>query len=211
MIENIIWDWNGTLLNDAEYCVDCMNKVLAIHGIEKISLDIYKDKFTFPVKDYYSNIGFDFSKIDFKIPAMEFIEEYYSNIDKVKLHAGVISILDFFNEKGISQYCLSAMEHEKLISLLREKQINNYFKGTRGINDHYANSKVKMGHMLLNEYNVNNENSVMIGDTIHDYEVAQQLRIECILVLGGHQSISRLRSVSNNIVELQNLPEILTN
>ena len=30
---NIIWDWNGTLLDDAWLCVDVMNGMLKEHGL----------------------------------------------------------------------------------------------------------------------------------------------------------------------------------
>ena len=40
--ENIIWDWNGTLLDDADYCVICMNKVLSKRKIPQIDINEYR-------------------------------------------------------------------------------------------------------------------------------------------------------------------------
>ena len=210
MKQSIIWDWNGTLLNDADYCVECMNIVLANHNLPSITLEIYKDKFTFPVKDYYAAIGFDFSKVNFEEPAMEFIHHYYSGIDKVSLHHGVSHTLQFFREKGIQQFSLSAMEHQKLISSLGSKGIIKYFEGIKGIDDHYANGKVEMGKQLINEYKIEPESTIMVGDTVHDFEVAKELGIDCVLITGGHQSKERLRAVTQNIVDFSDLPEYIS-
>jgi len=91
----IIWDWNGTLLNDAELCVECMNKVLSKRNMQQIDVNDYRKLFTFPVVDYYNAIGFDFSKEDFEVPAMEFINQYYSNIGRADLFPCVTDVLIF--------------------------------------------------------------------------------------------------------------------
>ncbi|MCK4288095.1 MAG: HAD hydrolase-like protein, partial [Bacteroidales bacterium] len=62
MIKTIIWDWNGTLLNDIDICINSINILLEHRNIENLTKEIYKEIFTFPVKDYYSKAGFDFTK-----------------------------------------------------------------------------------------------------------------------------------------------------
>jgi len=198
--KHIIWDWNGTLLNDTQYCVSCMNKVLSNHQLENITIDIYKKHFTFPVKDYYRAIGFDFNKIDFEKPALEFINEYYSGITSVKLHKGCHAILNTINQKGIKQHVLSAMEHNMLVKSLSNFGIDSYFENVSGISDHYAHSKVDVGKKLISEIGCSTDDIIMIGDTIHDYEVAQNLEIDCLLISSGHQSHERLEARTSNII-----------
>jgi len=200
-IKTIIWDWNGTLLNDADYCVECMNKVLAKRNIQQINLDQYRTHFTFPVKDYYEAIGFDFEKEDFEIPAMEFINEYYEHLSKASLHTCVFDTLDFFKKRGFTQLVLSAMEHENLIASLTEKGIINYFEDIKGIDDHYAHSKLEMGKNLMQKLNIDPTTTIMIGDTTHDLEVATGLGIECILVSTGHQSKERLLKETSKVID----------
>ena len=57
--QHIIWDWNGTLLNDAWLFVDIMNGVLSNRKLPLITVDDYRKLFCFPVKDYYKKLGFD--------------------------------------------------------------------------------------------------------------------------------------------------------
>ena len=58
----IIWDWNGTLLNDVDACVDSMNNMLNKRARTNITQEYYKSIFTFPVQKYYEKLEFDFVK-----------------------------------------------------------------------------------------------------------------------------------------------------
>ena len=205
-IKTIIWDWNGTLLNDADYCVDCMNLVLHKRNIPLINIEQYRNHFTFPVKDYYEAIGFDFNNEDFEVPAMEFINKYYEHLSKANLHSCVFDVLDYFKNLGYKQLVLSAMEHENLIISLTKKGIISYFEDIKGIDDHYAHSKLEMGKKLMNQLNIDSSTTIMIGDTTHDLEVATGLGIKCVLVSTGHQSQERLlKKTPNVIAKLENL------
>jgi len=62
----IIWDWNGTLLDDTDICVQCMNRLLDKRGLSLLDKKKYRDIFNVQVKEYYNNAGFDFEKEDFK-------------------------------------------------------------------------------------------------------------------------------------------------
>ena len=64
--ELILWDWNGTLLDDVELCVDALNRLLVSFGYpQQYSLAEYREIFGFPIEDYYVRAGFDFSKDSF--------------------------------------------------------------------------------------------------------------------------------------------------
>ena len=97
-INTIIWDWNGTLLNDIEICVDSINILLKQRNHNTLSFKKYRDIFTFPVKDYYVKAGFDFEKEPFDEVAIEFIDIYREKILKAGLFSEVEHILKFFKE-----------------------------------------------------------------------------------------------------------------
>ena len=58
----IIWDWNGTIVDDAQVFVDIMNVFLNEKKLKNISIKDYNNNFVFPVENYYTSLGFDFSK-----------------------------------------------------------------------------------------------------------------------------------------------------
>lgn len=206
----IIWDWNGTLLNDLDLCVSSINVLLEKRNLPVLSARKYKEVFSFPVRDYYEAIGFDFGKEDFEVPAMEFIDLYEKGVEKCTLQNGALEILNFLKEKGMRQFVLSAMHQEMLERTLKHNGIFRFFEGVAGLGDHFAVSKVQRGRQLIGQFNIETENTWMIGDTIHDFEVAQELGIRCILVADGHQSEERLKSTGTNVIpELKYLNEFL--
>lgn len=188
----IIWDWNGTLLNDVQLCVSCMNEVLSKRNIPQLNVERYRDIFTFPVKEYYQKAGFNFQEEDFEIPAMEFIAHYYQRIPEAGLFSCVQDVLTSFRDKGLRQLVLSAMEHQQLINSLKSKGILGFFDKVSGLTDHYAHSKVALGQVLLADEIDQKEEMLLIGDTLHDLEVAKELGVDCVLVASGHQSKKRL-------------------
>jgi len=86
-IRHILWDWNGTLLDDAQYGVGIMNKILKEKNLPLLDLKRYRDIFDFPVRRYYDRLGFDFNKDDFETVGMQFIDAYYKNFQECKLRS----------------------------------------------------------------------------------------------------------------------------
>ena len=74
--KHIIWDWNGTLLDDTWLCVEINNHMLERRGLPLIDLEIYRDKLCFPVDRYYCQLGFDYDADPYERLAQEFIAEY---------------------------------------------------------------------------------------------------------------------------------------
>jgi len=202
----IIWDWNGTLLDDIELCINSMNILLSERKLKVLDKKSYREIFTFPVKEYYKKAGFDFENEPFEVPAMQFIDLYYNNLDTANLFSEVKAALQHFVEKGYNQSILSAMEHEQLLLSLKGKGIIHFFENITGIENHYAHSKVEIGRDLLKKIPFSNPEIVMVGDTLHDLEVADKLGIDCILIANGHQSKERL--LGNNTIVINNLKEI---
>ena len=197
----VIWDWNGTLLNDIDHCVATINILLKERGLPLLTNGRYKEVFSFPVKDYYQKAGFDFSKEDFAVPARQFIERYNQGVNTCQLHKPVKAILQSFQEKNIRQFVLSAMKQDMLIKTLTYHKIIDIFEQVAGLDDHYAVSKIDQGKRLIQEAGINKENTCMIGDTLHDFEVAQELGISCILVADGHQSKQRLETAGVDVLD----------
>jgi len=199
-IETIIWDWNGTMLDDLELCIATINHLLRERNIPELDPVRYRREFGFPVKDYYERIGFDFKKEPFDIPARQFIDLYEKGMYDCRLFSDVKPILTRLKSIGYSQLVLSAMEKSKLIATLRHNKILGYFDHISGLEDHYAHSKLENGKRLLVELNLNPAATCLIGDTLHDLEVAEAMGIQAFLVAYGHQDEDRLRKSGANVV-----------
>ncbi len=206
---SIIWDWNGTLLNDLDFCVSTINFLLKKRNLPLLNSVSYKEVFSFPVKDYYQVIGFNFKKEDFSIPAREFIDLYDNGVKNCVLHNSAIEVLTHFKNLGIRQLVLSAMKQNMLEQTLKQQNIFHFFEGVAGLNDHYATSKIERGEQLISEFEIEKSSAWIIGDTIHDFEVAERLGIRCILIADGHQSIERLQKTGGRVIgSLRELIEV---
>jgi len=197
---HIIWDWNGTLLNDAWLCVDVMNGMLQERNLRLLTLDDYRSVFDFPVKDYYVKIGFDFNKEAFEKVGMEFMIRYNLRQKESSLHPEVVDVLKAFKDKGYRQFILSAREQNELIREIHELGVFHYFDHICGLDDHYAHGKTDVGLEMVRKLNLPTDQLIFIGDTLHDAEVAAEIAIECALIPNGHNSRERL--------EASNLPII---
>ena len=199
-MQTIIWDWNGTLLNDIDFCISTINILLKKRELTLLNRNLYREVFTFPVKDYYHAVGFDFEKEEFAIPAKEFIDLYDSGVEKCTLHPKSIEILSWFKKKNMRQFVLSAMQQNMLEQTIKHNSITDFFEGIFGLNDHYAASKIERGEKLISEFRIEKDKTWIIGDTIHDFEVAEKLGVKCILIADGHQSEERLKSTGTTVI-----------
>jgi len=191
---HIIWDWNGTLFNDVELCTDIMNILLTQESLPNISTKRYKEIFTFPVIEYYKIAGHTFENKSFEVLGKQFIVEYELRKNNCGLFPGVIELLNDLHEKKITQHLLSAYEQESLNAIIKLYGINTFFENIVGLDNIYASGKSHLAHELSNRINSNGEaeNILLIGDTIHDYEVAKEINSDCILLSHGHQDEERL-------------------
>lgn len=205
--ENIIWDWNGTLLDDIGICIESMNILLSERELPLLYPEYYRDVFTFPVREYYALIGFDFSKEPFSKVGLDFMEIYKKNLPKSKLQKEALATLDFFSKSGYKQYVLSAMEQKSLNISLSQFGITNFFEGTYGLSDEYAEGKISLGKMMVEKSKIDPAKTLLIGDTIHDAEVAEALGFSCILIAQGHQNHKRLEK--SNLLVLDNLQDLV--
>lgn len=199
-IELIIWDWNGTLLNDVDVCVESMNKLLTARNLKMIDNAFYKQTFTFPVKDYYEKIGFDFSLEPFEIPAIQFMDLYRTHIFEAGLHSDSISVLSELKSLGYKQAILSAMEENLLNRLLDHYKIADFFDFTFGIDNHYGAGKIGRGKELIQKMQLNPAECLLVGDTLHDAQVADEIGCQCLLFDDGHQSRHRLEESGKEII-----------
>jgi phosphoglycolate phosphatase len=200
-IEGIIWDWNGTLLDDARLAVETMNEMLARRNLPELSIDQYKQVFSFPVKDYYQKIGFDFELEPFEIPALEFIDRYNELVNHCLLHSDSVILLNHFKANGCRQFILSAMKQDTLDQCLSHFRINHFFEHVSGLGDHYATSKIENGHRLIAALNLDPGQLLLVGDTVHDFDVATELGCQCVLVANGHQSKPVLQETGARIID----------
>ena len=95
---------------------------------------------------------------------------------------------------------MSAGKHDFLIDWVESHNLSRFFIKVLGIDNQYATGKKALGMEWINELNYNSSDVVMVGDTIHDSDVAKAMGIDCILVDNGHVNRERLKTTKRKIV-----------
>lgn len=192
--KQIIWDWNGTLWNDTWLCVEINNHMLERRGLPLIQPETYRAKLCFPVTDYYCQLGFDYEVDPYPRLAEEFIAEYEQRRFECDLHPEVRELIQFFQTQGTPQSVLSAYEQKALLESTDYFELTGFFDEIIGLNDIYANGKVENGKQYIANSNLNPSEVLFVGDTVHDFEVADAMGVQCALVANGHNSRPRLEA-----------------
>jgi len=196
----IVWDWNGTIVDDSYVFVDIMNSYLRDFNLRKISIQDYRQHFRFPVKDYYTKLGLNFSDDEFNQLSVNFIEKYKKVMLNPPLKKNIHQILRFFKKKKYNQYIISAQEQGLLKKSVEFYGLGSFFDKTLGLNNNLAVSKIKLAKKAFKNFPPNAK-ILVIGDTVHDYEVATALNCSCCLVSWGHNSKERLKKTGAPVVE----------
>ncbi|MEW5842894.1 MAG: HAD family hydrolase [Bacteroidota bacterium] len=192
--KHIIWDWNGTIFNDVELCVDLINELLEPRGLKTVTLAEYKNVFTIPVRDYYAELGFDFSKESFEVVGKQWMDEYERRKFECRLHDEVADVILRINKLGIGQSILSAYTQHTLEEMVEHFGLTKYFSHLVGLDNIYAAGKLHLGKDLMKRLGNGRGETLLIGDTLHDYEVASEIGADCVLIANGHQSREKLET-----------------
>lgn len=198
---HIIWDWNGTLMNDAELCVLIMNNILSKRTMAPISLEDYRDWFDFPLMKYYQRLGFDEERDTFEKISYEFIEQYEVYCLECELHKSTKPILEKLKKRGMSHSILSAYRQEPLNKIVAYYRIASYFIELIGQDNIYAEGKIEKGKAWMERLHFHPGEVLLVGDTVHDFEVAESIGVDCLLISHGHHSLDKLKRCGVSVID----------
>lgn len=183
----IAWDWNGTVLNDLDAAIGAVNMMLEARQKEPITFEQYYSYMDTPIIKFYEHI-LDLEKEKFSDISKEYNINYNMLLTGDEVSGETRECLEELKAKGANQIILSSFELNKLTELLKEYGVYGYFSAVLGAGDFHAGSKTERAVNYLKENGISPEKTVIIGDMLHDAEVADEVGCDCILVLGGHHS-----------------------
>lgn len=193
----ILWDWNGTLLDDTQAALDTLNIMLARRGAKPIALEFFRDHFAFPCRPFYDAIGMHVEDDEWDALAKEY-HDIYAEQPKA-LNAETIAALERVKAAGAKQSIISALRQDLLGEVTERMGVAKYMECVYGVDNLDGASKLDralelMGHIApeVGEQ----PDVVLIGDALHDKEVADALKVRCVLCGQGSHAAWRLRAVA---------------
>jgi len=208
MTESIIWDWNGTILNDVDNNINAVNMILQKRNLTIISKEEYRRKIKVPIKQFYNDIGLETNDPEnYNLITIDYWKYYnMSYKNNTKVNSGLEIILNKLMENNISNYLLSATQHDELKKQVESKGMEIFFKIIIGNNNSEVKNKLEKAKELIKNENIKISSTILVGDMISDYELAEKLGIKCILYSNGHQEIKMEKGIDviNNFEETYN-------
>ena len=185
-VDVVCWDWNGTLLDDTAGAMTAMNVVLAEHGLPVLAdVDVYRRVFGFPVQAFYARLGV--TPADFRAAAGRYLELFAASVRHAPLHPDARSTLAAIGQLGVAQVLISATVPDVLEQQMAPHAIGGHFQQVLGITDAYAPSKADVVARWLRSSGHEPRRVVMVGDTNHDEEIADELGVGFVRFARGHQ------------------------
>lgn len=197
----ILWDWNGTLLDDTQAALDTLNIMLARRGGSQIAMDFYRDHFAFPVKPFYEAIGVRLGDEDWDALAREYHDIYAAQ--PKRLNSEAIAALERVKAAGVRQSVISALRQDLLDAATAFFGVAPYMEHVYGVDNLDGFSKLDRARELLARVAPPDAAGecpplrvTLIGDALHDKEVADALGVRCVLCGQGSHAAWRLRQVA---------------
>ncbi len=211
MIKTVLWDFNGTVMDDMGAAVGAVNAMQARRGLPLIDEEWYTLHLVMPLERFYSGIGFDMQKERIE----EVSEEFQVECRKFPrpVFPEVMEALERFRRRGLRQLLFSSLHHDILTKQAEERQISAYFEEIVGRQDRTLGGKEKAAEAYFKAHGLKAEEVLVVGDLTTDYDMAAYLGCPCALIHKGHQHRDILSKtgayILNDASELDSLMEEL--
>ncbi|TQF05199.1 HAD family hydrolase [Kitasatospora acidiphila] len=204
MRTHIVWDWNGTLLNDMAAVVGASNAAFATVGGAPLSLTEYRQKYEIPIPRFYQRVlGFQPSGAQWEELDSAF-QRSYAELSRVSgLTDGVPELLAGWAAEGHTQSLLSMYEHERLGPVVERYGIQSHFLRVDGRTgpSHGQKAASMVRHLQALGEAVDPARTVVIGDAADDALAAREAGVHAVLYTGGSHIRANLEPVGVPVVD----------
>ncbi|MFE5484610.1 HAD family hydrolase [Streptomyces sp. NPDC056527] len=201
--KHLVWDWNGTLLDDTDAVIGATNAAFAELGLEPITLARYRDLYTVPVPKFYERLmGRLPTDAEWELMDGAFHRHYWQRAEGCGLTTGAAELLATRQSSGFTQSLLSLAPHAELIPLVRRHGIEERFVRVDGRIG--SSTEGKSAHMVRHLEalgGVDPVRIVVIGDAADDARAAAHVGARAVLYTGGSHSRASLEAVGVPVVD----------
>jgi phosphoglycolate phosphatase-like HAD superfamily hydrolase len=191
-VAHLVWDWNGTLLDDLTLVVAATNVSLAAIGGPSITADDHRRDFRRPIADYYGHVlGRSVSQDEFVQLDRVYHDFYRDGLLDCALAADAE---DAMRSWPGTQSLLSMWFHEELVPEVTRRGLHAVFERVDGLRPDVIGGGHKAEHLVvhLDALGVAAADTVLIGDSADDAHAAAAVGAVCVLYGGGFTHPDRL-------------------
>lgn len=195
----VIWDWNGTLINDAHIACAAVNDILNDLGRPNIDMNDYYHLMRDGMDHYYDYLFYP-DKAPFEQLVVWFSKYYDIGVKNACLHEGVIDVLKTLSENGVNQVIVSSSHKDKVRRDAAAFGIDGYFDDILGADDLLIGSKTERARLYLERKGIAPERTLVVGDMTHDRDTAEGIGARYVVIPKGHQNESVLKAKGINTI-----------
>ncbi len=193
---HIVWDWNGTLLDDLHIVIEAVNRSVGLLGIDPIDEDAYRDHFTRPVRSFYDSLlGRMITDPEWDRLNQGFHDHYYTLVPAAQLAPDAIEALRAVEDSGWGQSLLSMSPQPYLEWVVAAVGIEEHFELIDGLSGVTGGTKAEHMEAHLATLGLDPSRTVVIGDTPDDAAAARHVGSAVILYDGGSHHLPALEDV----------------
>jgi len=191
--EHIVWDWNGTLFDDALVVYLASSQVFAARGLPSVTAAEYRTAYTRPIQDFYHRLfGRQLADGEFVGLDDAFHTAYQRTMAGVTLTTGARQALRDWRLGGRTQSLLSMFRHEQLMGLVGRYGIREEFLRIDGLVGPGGGPKVEHLIRHLAALRLDPAVVLLVGDSLDDADAAAEVGASCVLFNGGYHDRSAL-------------------
>jgi phosphoglycolate phosphatase-like HAD superfamily hydrolase len=199
---HVVWDWNGTLLDDLPIVIRAVNRSISGFGFGPIDADVYRDHYTRPVRLFYEGLfGRKVSDEEWLRLDTGFHDAYFELADDVDLTEGAHTAIDMLAEAGWSQSLLSMSPQHWLEGIVSRLGLTERLELVDGLSG--VSGGLKAAHLEehLRVLDVAGNRTVVIGDTPDDVAAARHVSARPVLFHGGSHHLEVLEAQGVPVAE----------
>lgn len=199
---HVVWDWNGTLLDDLSIVVEAVNRSISLFGEGPITEEDYRDHYTRPVKHFYDSLlGRTVTNEEWLRLNSTFHDVYFGLATGVGLAPGAVRAIDLLERAGWSQSLLSMSPQPWLDQIVRRLGLAERFAVVDGLSGSTGGRKAEHLEGHLEVLAISGSEVVVVGDTPDDVAAARHVGARAILFHGGSHHLDLLESQGVPIAE----------
>ncbi|MER5555803.1 HAD hydrolase-like protein [Streptomyces sp. NPDC002793] len=200
---HLVWDWNGTLLDDIHAVLGATNAAFAEVDLEPLTLEQYRETYCVPIPRFYERLmGRLPTPAEWERMDGLFHRHYTEQRVACGLTEGVEELLARWVTGGRSQSLLSMYGHEQLVPVVRGYGIERHFVRVDGRTGPSGGSKAQhMERHFAVLGDIAPESAVVIGDAVDDAVAAAHVGARAVLYTGGSHSRSSLEAAGVPVVD----------
>lgn len=185
--KHIVWDWNGTILDDNHVMLASVNEVCRYFSRPEVDIDTWRAALCRPLWRCYSKIlDRDLSREDWSTVERVYHESYRSHLARCQLAEDAQEVLETAARNGLSQSLLSMGFHDDVTSQVRDFSIEHHFVRMDGVPESVAGGKkAEYLALHLDKMKISAEECIIIGDVVDDANAATDIGTDCVLVTTG--------------------------